>query len=113
MMNAYSHLDNYKDMIPVLVESIYSSLNSIQQSRKMYDENVVAEEIINFLFISRPTIHDGNRYEWMHQLSGKASLIAQGWKLNYGKNIEFYEQTQESILSYLEKTYGRPRRAVA
>ena len=99
-------LTEYNDLIPALNETIFNVLETDNKQRYFFDKQAIADEIMLYAFRNHPTITDSNRYEWMHQLSAKVSIVAQGWKLNYASSIAHREDTLDSIVSYIERTYG-------
>ena len=112
-MKSIDSLAEYEDMLPTLKQTIENILTSRSGKRMYFNEQIVANEILIYVFRDRPTITDSNRYEWMHQLNAKVSIIAQGWKLNYAKDVAHSDDTFDSIVDYIEMTYGIHRRQYA
>ena len=112
-MKSIDSLAEYKDLLPTLKETISNILSSDSDERTYFNEQVIADEILIYVFRDRPIISDSNRYEWMHQLNAKVSIISQGWKLNCGNDVAHSDETFDSIVDYIEMTYGTHRRQYA
>jgi hypothetical protein len=106
-------LYEYKDLLPIVTETIENILRSNFGERYFFREKTIVDEILMFLFRERPIITDMNRYEWVYQLNAKASIIAQGWMINCASEVEHYEDTFDNIVDYIEMTYGTHRREYA
>lgn len=111
-----SKLDKYEDLIPTIQQVILSSLEPENGERFNFDEMVICEEVLNFIFKDEPTISDHDRYEWLSILQSKAHMVAQAWKINYAASVKFKDESRNSIVSYLQATYGiqyKPKAKVA
>jgi hypothetical protein len=71
-----------------------------------FDVDVVVSEIIRFVFRRKPDVTPNNRYEWYYILLGKAVSIASGWRQNCSSNVGRLAETHDSIVAYIENTYG-------
>ena len=96
-----------------LQETIKESLDDILKldpgARHTFDKDVVIRETFNFVFKERPSITHANRYEWYYIFLGKAVSIVQGWKMNCSQHLKSFDDTYESIVTYIEQTYGTHR----
>ncbi|MCM8527113.1 MAG: hypothetical protein NE327_11395 [Lentisphaeraceae bacterium] len=99
-------LEQYEDLIPAIRQVIYTSLEPDNGKRYNFDDRVVCDEIIRFIFKDKPAILDHDRYEWLSRLQSKAHMIAQAWMINYADAVKFRDESRSSILSYLQATYG-------
>lgn len=107
------NLSKYQDMLPGIRQIIKNSLTPLNGERYNFDENVVENEILLFIFRDSPNIQDHDRYEWLSRLQSKASLIAQGWKINYASGVKYKDETLNSIAGYIKATYGVERERYA
>lgn len=103
-----SNLNEYQDLIPSLKQVIFQCLEPQQDERFNFDDRLICDEIIRFIFRNKPLISDNDRYEWLSMLQTKASMIAQGWKINCAANVRFRDESMASISAYLHATYGVP-----
>ncbi|MCM8539218.1 MAG: hypothetical protein NE328_03015 [Lentisphaeraceae bacterium] len=99
-------LDKYEGLIPAIRQVILTSLESGNGERFNFDDAVICDEIVKFIFKDEPTISDHDRYEWLALLQAKAHMIAQAWKINYAASVKFRDESHSSIISYLRATYG-------
>ena len=71
-----------------------------------YDSKVVIEEIFKYVFLEEMNINLSNRYECFYMELGKAVATAEGWLKHSSSKVEHYEETQNSIDSYIKRRYG-------
>ena len=101
-----SKLSKYEDLIPTIEQVILTCLKPENGERYNFDDSVVCNEILHFIFKDDPQISDHDRYEWLSTLQSKAHMVAQAWKINCAKNVKFRDESRGSIVSYLQATYG-------
>jgi len=100
------NLKQYEDLIPTIKQVIYSCLAPLRNEQLNYNEDVACEEILLFIFKEKPVIADHDRYEWLAKLQSRASMLAQGWKINCGNQLQLRDDTLDSITNYIQATYG-------
>ncbi len=78
-----------------------------------YDAKVVIEEIFKYVFTEEVKINLSNRYECFYMELGKAVATAEGWLKHSSHMVEHYEETQNSIDSYINRRYGIDLKKIA
>ena len=76
------NLQKYEDLLPSLKQVIFRCLEASGNERFNFDDQVICDEILRFIFRDKPHISDHDRYEWLASLQSKAAMVAQGWKIN-------------------------------
>ena len=86
--------------------SLYDILKPAPGQATLFDEEMIINETLNYVFRDSPQITMANRYEVFYALLGKSVSIAQGWKLNCSESVKAHDQSYKSIVNYIENTYG-------
>lgn len=72
------------------------------------DANTVRNVITEYILQKYPyDPSDINRHEWFYQCLGRAVAIVQGWNQNCAHEVKDHATTEESLMAYIQKTYGR------
>lgn len=98
-----------KEMANELKANLNKSVSLILNEQKgLFDVDKAVKVIVSYV-ISHDKVedNDASRYEKYFNLSQKANVIAEGWLKNCSQEVKHYEETEVSLTSYIEKTYGR------
>ena len=96
-------LEHTRSQVEKAVEDI---LQTHARPEGLVDQTAAASIIAQFVFRDVETVSDSMRYEWFYGLVGKAVTIAQAWKQNFAAELKSSEETDKSLIAYIEKTYG-------
>ncbi len=94
--------------IKTSTEHITSSIKDIFSDRDTYPL-VNVDEVITItlsLVLKNWKEDKTDGYEAFYSALGRATAICQGWKQNEAKDLKTPSETESSLLSYIENTYG-------
>ena len=89
-----------------VVRAVEDFLRTPLDSAAKMDVNGAAKLITTYVFHDQGEPPDGRRYEWYYMLLGKAISIAQAWKQNFAGSLNMPSETRNSIIGYIDNTYG-------
>lgn len=98
-----SDISNDKQQLLIAVQDV---LRTPLDSAAKMDVHGAALLITQYVFYDQIEPGDATRYDWYYMLLGKAITIAQGWKQNFAGALNMPSETRESLIDYIDSTYG-------
>ena len=96
-------LTHDKRQILCAVEDV---LRTPLDSAAKMDVHGAASLITQYVFHDQTEPGDAMRYDWHYMLLGKSITIAQAWKQNFAGALNNPGETRESLIAYIDNTYG-------
>ncbi len=98
-------MSEFEDARKNVQESLRSRLADALIEKKR-DPDRAAEAIVSFVFRREELPGEEQRYEWYYARRNLALNIADGWLSNYLADLSPADAMEESIQTYIRKTYG-------
>lgn len=104
--NAGTSLDDLAHNKQQILSAVEDVLRTPLDSAAKMDVRGAATIISQYVFHDQIEPCDATRYEWHYMLLGKAITIAQAWKQNFAGALNRPSETRESLITYIDNTYG-------